>query len=299
MDGVSDDVMLADDVGGEDFGEVDLFAEEDFGEDFAADEVTDEGDAGATQEGSDGGQTDEQSAGQADGQDEPVLEVPLNGQMVRLTREQAAELAQKGVTAQQQLEQVRQQQLMTPERMLLEQLAIQAGMEYEQFLSTFQSQMQENAIRERAALLVNEEFMDEQAALVVARTELENRALRNQQQAAQQQMEQRQRQAAMEQQLVRQRREAFNQEIGELVRENPGFEQKYPTVESMPEVMQRAIREGGSIRAAYQQVMIEELSAKVAAYEQNQSNAGRSPGSARGQSGQEMDGFVGALFSED
>lgn len=299
MDGVSDDVMLADDVGGEDFGEVDLFAEEDFGEDFAADEVTDEGDAGATQEGSDGGQVGEQSAGQADGQDEPVLEVPLNGQMVRLTREQAAELAQKGVTAQQQLEQVRQQQLMTPERMLLEQLAIQAGMEYEQFLSTFQSQMQENAIRERAALLVNEEFMDEQAALVVARTELENRALRNQQQAAQQQMEQRQRQAAMEQQLVRQRREAFNQEIGELVRENPGFEQKYPTVESMPEVMQRAIREGGSIRAAYQQVMIEELSAKVAAYEQNQSNAGRSPGSARGQSGQEMDGFVGALFSED
>lgn len=299
MDGVSDDVMLADDVGGEDFDEVDLFAEEDFGEDFGADEVTDEGDAGATQEGSDGGQAGEQFAGQADGQDEPVLEVPLNGQMVRLTREQAAELAQRGMTAQQQLEQVRQQMMMTPERMLLEQMAVQSGMEYDQFLSTFQGQMEENAIRERAALLVNEEFMDEQTALVVARTELENRTLKNQQQAVQQQLEQRQRQAAMEQQLVRQRREAFNQEIGELVRDNPGFEQKYPTVESMPEVMQRAIREGGSIRAAYQQVMIEELSAKVAAYEQNQSNVGRSPGSARGQSGQEMDGFVGALFSED
>ena len=59
------------------------------------------------------------------------------------------------------------------------------------------------------------------------------------------------------------------------------------------------MRNGTSIKAAYQQVVIEEMRNEIAAYKQNEKNKAMSPGSASGVGSKNVDPFEAALFGDD
>lgn len=244
-------------------------------------------------------QTEEGQETEPEGQPaQTMLDIVYNGQSMQLTREQAVQLAQKGMNYDKKLQEIEQLKN-SPEKQLLQRLAVQSGLPYEQFLDTFQQQIRQSTVQARASQLMQDGYMDEDTAMRLAAAELDKEELQNQRAVEEQQRQQFRQQLERQQQAEAQRWANFNREIGELVREYPGFEKKYPTLESMPQVMQDAILGGTSIKQAYQQVVIEELRNENAAYKQNQVNKGQSPGSAAGAGTQSSDVFLSSLFGDD
>lgn len=244
-------------------------------------------------------QTEEGQETEPEGQPaQTMLDIVYNGQSMQLTKEQAVQLAQKGMNYDKKLQEIEQLKN-SPEKQLLQRLAVQSGLPYEQFLDTFQQQIRQSTVQARASQLMQDGYMDEDTAMRLAAAELDKEELQNQRAVEEQQRQQFRQQLERQQQAEAQRWANFNREIGELVREYPGFEKKYPTLESMPQVMQDAILGGTSIKQAYQQVVIEELRNENAAYKQNQVNKGQSPGSAAGAGTQSSDVFLSSLFGDD
>ena len=275
---------------------IDLFAE-DMPEDFDTASTSAEENQTEVPQGEQ--QTEEGQETEPEGQPaQTMLDIVYNGQSMQLTKEQAVQLAQKGMNYDKKLQEIEQLKN-SPEKQLLQRLAVQSGLPYEQFLDTFQQQIRQSTVQARASQLMQDGYMDEDTAMRLAAAELDKEELQNQRAVEEQQRQQFRQQLERQQQAEAQRWANFNREIGELVREYPGFEKKYPTLESMPQVMQDAILGGTSIKQAYQQVVIEELRNENAAYKQNQVNKGQLPGSAAGAGTQSSDVFLSSLFGDD
>jgi arsenate reductase-like glutaredoxin family protein len=269
--------------------DVDLFADDD-ADDMFDDYTNDSDEVGADNAV---GQDSAQQAGEAN-QVGTVLDIVYNGQSMQLTREEAVTLAQKGMNYDKKIQELEMLKN-SPERQMFQQLADQSGMPYEQFLDSFKNQIRQSTIQVKAENLARQNGMDMNSAMMLAQSELEREELQHKQDA-----EDAQRQQIMKQvEQQAQRKEQFAREIADLVRENPDFQSKYPTVESMPQVMQDAILNGGSIKQAYQQVVIEQLKSENAAYKQNQFNMNQSPGSASGRKANSSDAFLNSLFGDD
>lgn len=228
---------------------------------------------------------------------QPMLDIVYNGQAMQLTKEQAVQLAQKGMNYDKKLQEIEQLRN-APEKQLLQKLAMQSGMPYEQFLANFQNQIRQSTVQIRAEQLARS-GMDMNTAMRLADTELQKEELQNVQRAQEQQRQQFRQQFEMRQLAQAQHKQQFMSEIADLMKENPDFQTKYPNFEAMPKVMQDAIVSGGSIKQAYQQVVIEELRNENAAYKQNQINREQSPGSASGGRANAKDVFEDALFGDD
>ena len=235
-------------------------------------------------------------------QETPFLDIVYNGQQMHLTKEQAITLAQKGQNydkKMQENETLRQQLANSPERLMLQRMAQQSGIPYDQFLTQFQNQMKQSAVQVRAEQLMQTGVMDQQTAMRLAQAELEKEELLNQRSVEQNQRNQQRQQFEQMQRAEQQRREQFARDIKELVAEYPDFAKKYPTIESMPKVMQEAVKNGTSIKAAHHQVVIDEMRNEIAAYKQNEKNKAMSPGSASGVGSKNVDPFEAALFGDD
>ena len=235
-------------------------------------------------------------------EEQPFLDIVYNGQQMHLTKEQAITLAQKGQNydkKMQENESLRHALENSPERLMLQKMAQQSGIPYDQFLSQFQNQMKQSAVQVRAEQLMQTGVMDQQTAMRLAQAELEKEELLNQRSVEQNQRNQQRQQFEQMQRAEQQRREQFARDIKELVAEYPDFAKKYPTIESMPKVMQEAVKNGTSIKAAHQQVVIDEMRNEIAAYKQNEKNKAMSPGSASGVGSKKVDPFEAALFGDD
>lgn len=276
--------------------DIDIFADDDT--DFPVEPTSEpEGEVTETQQEGQAQPTDETQQ-----QETPFLDIVYNGQQEHLTREQAIQLAQKGRNydkKMQENESLRRALEQSPEKLMLQRMAQQAGIPYDQFLGQFQSQMKQSAIQVRAEQLMQTGVMDQQTAMRLAQAELEKEELLNQRSVEQNQRNQQIQQFEQQQRARQQAKEQFTREITELVKEYPDFMKKYPTMESMPQIMQDAMRKGTSIKAAHQQVVIEELRNEVAAYKQNEKNKTMSPGSASSVSSKNVDPFEAALFGDD
>lgn len=273
--------------------DLDLFAEEEEPGGLFED-ATEAEQTGESEETAEGGE-------QSDEEQKPNTElvtIPFNGQEIQVTKEQAAQLVQRSVAYEQQkreMEQLRN----SPERTILQEMAMQAGVPYEQFLQTFTQNIQAQQIQTRAAQLAQEKFLDEDTALQLAKLEIENQKLSSQQQMTISRQQEIQRQIQMEQQAKAQKQQAFIQEIGALCQQYPDFQTKYPTLDKMPQEMQQAIQSGGSITAAYQSILLKEKDNEIAMLKQNQTNVQRAPGSAAGNGSNDTDAFLNALWSDD
>lgn len=236
---------------------------------------------------------------QSDAGAENILDIVYNGQAMSLNRQQAIEMAQKGMNYD-KLQQRLQAAENSPERQMIARLAQQSGMDVNSFMQSLEQQLSEYQVNTRAEQLLSDSYMDRDTAMRLARSEIEKEALQNEkaaQERAQQEYLNKQQAQAMENQR---KRDTFTKEIQELVNTYPDFQSKYPTIESMPKVMQDAIRNGESIKSAYQQVIIDELRSENAAYKQNQKNAIASTGSATGTGATNAkDPFLSALYSDD
>lgn len=278
--------------------EIDLFADDD-DMDFS-DEQTSEPEEEVTEEPAqevpavDAQQTEQQTAPE----ETPFLDIVYNGQQMHLTKEQAITLAQKGQNYDkvvQQLEQARNSR----ERQLLSQLAQQSGMQYDQFLNSFDEQLRNSTIQVRAEQLMQSGVMDQATALRLAQAEIEKEELLNQRNAEQKQRDDAQKQFIQKQQAEQQKKAQFDNEFAQLLKANPDFQTKYPTFASLPKVMQDAIKNGSGIMSAYQQVVIEEQRNEIAALKQNEKNKAASPGSATGVGTKEIDAFLLGFDGDD
>lgn len=231
-------------------------------------------------------------------QAQTMLDIVYNGQPMKLTQEQAVQLAQKGMNYDKKLQEIEQLKN-SPERQIIQQLAQQSGLPYDQFMSNFQNQIRQSTIQVRAEQLAQQKGLDMNAAMMLAQSEIEKEELQSQHNAAELQKQQFRQQFEQRQAAEAQRKDQFVREIAEIVKENPDFQKTYPTVESMPQVMQDAILKGGSIKQAYQQVVIEQLRKDNEAYKQNQLNMNQSPGSASGRRTNSSDAFLSSLFGDD
>ena len=276
--------------------DIDIFADDDT--DFPVEPTSEpEGEVADQQK-----EGQEQQTEETQQQETPFLDIVYNGQQMHLTKEQAITLAQKGQNydkKMQENETLRQQLANSPERLMLQRMAQQSGIPYDQFLTQFQNQMKQSAVQVRAEQLMQTGVMDQQTAMRLAQAELEKEELLNQRSVEQNQRNQQRQQFEQQQRARQQAKEQFTREIAELVKEYPDFMKKYPTMESMPQIMQDAMRNGTSIKAAHQQVVIEEMRNEIAAYKQNEKNKAMSPGSASGVGSKNVDPFEAALFGDD
>lgn len=235
---------------------------------------------------------------QTDPEAQTTLDIVYNGQPMQLSREQAVQLAQKGMNYDKKLQEI---ELLknSPERQLLSQLAERSGLPYDQFLNNFQNQIRQSTVQVKAEQLAMQNGLDMDTAMMLAESEFEKEQLQNRINAEDQKRQQFQQQMRLRQMAETQRKEQFVREISEILKENPDFQNQYPNVESMPKVMQDAILGGGSIKQAYQQYVIEQQRNEIAAYKQNQINMNQSPGSAVGRNANSSDAFLSSLFGDD
>ena len=235
---------------------------------------------------------------QTDTEAQTTLDIVYNGQPMQLSREQAVQLAQKGMNYDKKLQEI---ELLknSPERQLLSQLAEQSGLPYDQFLNNFQNQIRQSTVQVKAEQLAIQNGLDMDTAMMLAESEFEKEQLQNRVNAEDQKRQQFQQQMQLRQMAETQQKNQFVKEIGEILKENPDFQKQYPNVESMPKVMQDAILGGGSIKQAYQQYVIEQQRNEIAAYKQNQINRDQSPGSAVGRNANSSDAFLSSLFGDD
>lgn len=272
--------------------EIDLFADDS----DVIEEQTSEPMEQAQQETEPQGEAEQNQ--QANPEAQTTLDIVYNGQPMQLSREQAVQLAQKGMNYDKKLQEI---ELLknSPERQLLAQLAEQSGLPYDQFLNNFQNQIRQSTVQVKAEQLAMQNGLDMDTAMMLAESEFEKEQLQNRVNAEDQKRQQFQQQMRLRQMVETQRKEQFVKEIGEILKENPEFQTQYPNVESMPKVMQDAILGGGSIKQAYQQHVIEQQRNEIAAYKQNQINMNQSPGSAVGRNANSSDAFLSSLFGDD
>ena len=275
--------------------EIDLFADDD-DMDFPDDQTSEAGDELA-EEQQETPVVEPQQTEQVV-EEAPFLDIIYNGQQMHLTKEQAITLAQKGQNYDKKVQELEALKN-SPERQIFARMAQQSGMTVDQLISSFEDNLRQSTIQVRAEQLMRNEYMDQSTAMRVAQAEIEKEELLNQRNAEQQQRNQAQQEFIQRQQAEQQKKAQFNNEFAELLRENPDFAKKYPTFDSLPKVMQEAVRNGSGIKGAYQQVQIEELRNEVAVYKQNEKNKSMSPGSVSGVGTKAIDPFEAALFGDD
>lgn len=273
--------------------EIDLFADND--SDFIEEQTSEQMEQ-TQQETEPQGEAEQNQ--QTDPEAQTTLDIVYNGQPMQLSREQAVQLAQKGMNYDKKLQEI---ELLknSPERQLLSQLAEQSGLPYDQFLNNFQNQIRQSTVQVKAEQLAMQNGLDMDTAMMLAESEFEKEQLQNRINAEDQKRLQFRQQLELRQMAEAQRKEQFVREISEILKENPDFQKQYPNVESMPKVMQDAILGGGSIKQAYQQYVIEQQRNEIAAYKQNQINMNQSPGSAVGRNANSSDAFLSSLFGDD
>lgn len=277
-----------------DTDDIDLFADDDM--DFP-DEPTSEAGEEVVEEQQEAPVVEPQQTEQVV-EETSFLDIVYNGQPMHLTKEQAITLAQKGQNYDKKVQELEALKN-SPERQIFARMAQQSGMTVDQLISSFEDNLRQSTIQVRAEQLMRNEYMDQSTAMRVAQAEIEKEELLNQRNAEQQQRNQAQQEFIQRQQAEQQRKAQFNNEFAEVLRENPDFAKKYPTFDSLPKVMQEAVRNGSGIKGAYQQVQIEELRNEVAVYKQNEKNKSMSPGSVSGVGTKAIDPFEAALFGDD
>lgn len=275
--------------------DLDLFADDD--DMNFPDEPTSEPEGGVTEKPAQEVPEVEQKPAEQTTAETPFLDIVYNGQQMHLTKEQAIELAQKGQNYDKVMQRLQAAEN-SRERQLMQQLAQQSGQPYDQFLNSFGEQLRQSTIQVRAEQLMQSGVMDQATALRLAQAELEKEELLNQRNAEQKQRDAAQQQFEQKQREEQQKKAQFSNEFAQLLQENPDFQEKYPTFDKLPKVMQDAIKNGSGIKAAYQQVQIEELRSEIAAYKQNEKNKSMSPGSASGMGSKHSDPFLDSLFSD-
>lgn len=277
-----------------DTDDIDLFADDDM--DFPDDQTSEAGEE-VVEEQQENPVVEPQQTEQVV-EETSFLDIVYNGQPMHLTKEQAITLAQKGQNYDKKVQELEALKN-SPERQIFARMAQQSGMTVDQLISSFEDNLRQSTIQVRAEQLMRNEYMDQATAMRVAKAELEKEELLNQRNAEQQQRNQAQQAFIQRQQAEQQKQAQFNNEFAELLRENPDFAKKYPTFDSLPKVMQEAVRNGSGIKGAYQQVQIEELRNEVAVYKQNEKNKSMSPGSVSGVGTKTIDPFEAALFGDD
>lgn len=276
--------------------DIDIFADDD-DMDFP-EEQTSEAEEEASEEPAQEVPEVEQKPAEQTTAETPFLDIVYNGQQMHLTKEQAIANAQKGMNYDKKVQELEALKN-SPERQIFARMAQQSGMTVDQLISSFEDNLRQSTIQVRAEQLMRNEYMDQATAMRVAKAELEKEELLNQRNAEAQQRNQAQQEFIQRQQAEQQKKAQFSNEFAELLRENPEFQTKYPTFDKLPKVMQDAIKNGSGIKAAYQQVQIEELRNEIAAYKQNEKNKIASPGSASGVGSKAVDPFEAALFGDD
>jgi arsenate reductase-like glutaredoxin family protein len=277
-----------------DTDDIDLFADDDM--DFPDDQTSEAGEE-VVEEQQETPVVEPQQTEQVV-EETSFLDIVYNGQPMHLTKEQAITLAQKGQNYDKKVQELEALKN-SPERQIFARMAQQSGMTVDQLISSFEDNLRQSTIQVRAEQLMRNEYMDQTTAMRVAQAEIEKEELLNQRNAEVQQRNQAQQELIQRQQAEQQKQVQFNNEFAELLRENPDFAKKYPTFDSLPKVMQEAVRNGSGIKGAYQQVQIEELRNEVAAYKQNEKNKSMSPGSVSGVGTKAIDPFEAALFGDD
>jgi arsenate reductase-like glutaredoxin family protein len=277
-----------------DTDDIDLFADDDM--DFPDDQTSEAGEE-VVEEQQENPVVEPQQTEQVV-EETSFLDIVYNGQPMHLTKEQAITLAQKGQNYDKKVQELEALKN-SPERQIFARMAQQSGMTVDQLISSVEDNLRQSTIQVRAEQLMRNEYMDQTTAMRVAQAEIEKEELLNQRNAEVQQRNQAQQELIQRQQAEQQKQVQFNNEFAELLRENPDFAKKYPTFDSLPKVMQEAVRNGSGIKGAYQQVQIEELRNEVAAYKQNEKNKSMSPGSVSGVGTKAIDPFEAALFGDD
>lgn len=270
--------------------------EEDFfADDFEPTEDTTEVDEEPSEE-----QPQEPTVAENNVVDEFILDTVYNGENRKLNREEAIMYAQKGMNYD-KIQQKLQEAQNSPEIQLIRKLAEQNGVSkdgYMDFLKNLETSMEQQALNNRVNQLMNERYLDEQSAREVARIEAENKRLTAQQKAQEDERERFRRDYEQKQLENQRKQEQFNKEIADIVKLYPDFPTKYPTIESMPQALQEAVRNGSGVMATYQSMVIAEMQNKLSAYEQNETNKHKAPGSAISKSNSNGDGFLDALFGD-
>lgn len=168
-----------------------------------------------------------------------------------------------------------------PERMLIERLAMQAGMTPDDFIQNAENMIVENKIAARMEQLL-EQGLGEDMARHVAGIE---------QKLAMEQA----RQAVNAQQMKRQNEESVQEEqMRAQIRE---FNEQYPDVGMPPdEVFEDIKKTGATPVVAYQRYLLSKKEAELAKLKQEQKNRENTPGSVRGRGVEVEDPFLVELM---
>lgn len=262
----------------DDLGNDDGFEDDDLFADFDGEDDLDNDDLEANSEAVGGVQGQETNA------NTETFTIKHNGQEVTLTKDELITNAQKGFDYD-RIREDRERLRNAREIQFVEQLARNANMTKEQFIATFETNMSQQQINQRAQQLMTDMGLEADKAIEIAQIEHENNKLKMQQQQAQQvQMSQ--------QQAIQQQQMAF----GQLLQMYPDFAEKYPSFDKIPSEFVQAIEGGLTPIAAYQQLLLQEKENQIKMYQQNKTNQQRATGSTASKADTASDPFLAELF---
>lgn len=155
------------------------------------------------------------------------------------------------------------------ERQMLEQVAAQAGIGFDELMRQMEGSLDEAKSGLRAEQLVEQGY-DPGMAQHIARIELENAKFKGGQ--------------------------AIGREQAKIFDGIAEFEAAYPDVDDLPEQVKREIRAGATPVAAYQRYLLGERERELQALRQEKKNRETSPGSIRGMNVEEEDPFIVELM---
>lgn len=157
----------------------------------------------------------------------------------------------------------------SPERQMLEQIASQAGIGFDELMRQMEGSLDEAKSGLRAEQLMEQGY-EPGMARHIAQIELENAKFKN--------------------------GKAGSREEARIFEGIAEFEAMYPEVEDLPPSVVREIRAGATPVAAYQKYLLDERERELQALRQEKKNREKSPGSIRGMSVEAEDPFIVELM---
>lgn len=174
-------------------------------------------------------------------------------------------------------------------KQMFNELAQDADLTPEQFITEYRKEMQEMKIQQRTAEIMEEELVAEQVAERLARAEVENETIKKGR-------ERKEKELAQKEQAEKQTQDAILQDVKYLQKIRP--EVGEPDFKVPEEVMKRIQEDGLPLSTAYLGWIAEQTETKLKKVEQAEKNRQKNVGSMKSAGASKQDDFVKALFSD-
>ena len=231
--------------------------------------------------------------------EEPLYELKVNGQIHKVPQSELIKLGQMGMDYE-RVKQQRDQYMNAPEIKILDDMARRFGMtDRTEFLQSFDHQIKEQRIQDRASELISQRGIDQETAIYLARLEQQQEDSKYQNELQQQQMQHKQHQQTAEQRAQQERQQQLVGQWSALYEAFPELKEQYEDFTKFPDAVKEMITQGRTPLEAYSKHLLDERNNELQILKNNNKVKEKSTGSLKASGKDGADPFLAGWNSED